>query len=199
MKKQSTLAIKKNKSKYTQFKKGYIPWNKGKKNVMPTPWNKGKVLLGDKIHEKRVCYYCGKKYGYKKNSHNKWIISKKFCSAKCRDNFFASMKQSKKCINCGKSYFDRMSGKRKYCSLKCYWSALSKMHPKNDSNYNYIKVGESKRLLHRVVMEKHIGRKLEKQEIVHHIDGNRANNNIKNLEILTQAEHIKKHFQNRHP
>ena len=27
------------------FKKGIIPWNKGKKGVMPEPWNKGKKLL----------------------------------------------------------------------------------------------------------------------------------------------------------
>jgi len=27
----------------TEFKKGFTPWNKGKKGVMPEPWNKGKT------------------------------------------------------------------------------------------------------------------------------------------------------------
>jgi hypothetical protein len=27
-----------------QFKKGFVPWNKGKKGVMPEPWNKGKKV-----------------------------------------------------------------------------------------------------------------------------------------------------------
>jgi hypothetical protein len=48
--------------------------------------------------------------------------------------------------------------------------------------YNY-------RHLHRVVIEKHIGRPLTRGEIVHHIDGNKNNNDISNLALLTSAQH----------
>lgn len=47
---------------------------------------------------------------------------------------------------------------------------------------------------HRRIMEAHIGKKLRSNEIVHHIDGNRHNNNISNLKILTRAEHATLHF-----
>lgn len=47
---------------------------------------------------------------------------------------------------------------------------------------------------HRIVMENHIGRKLTKLEVVHHIDGDRSNNAIENLMLFaTQAEHLKHH------
>lgn len=39
-------------------------------------------------------------------------------------------------------------------------------------------------LEHRLVMEKHIGRFLNKKEVVHHIDTNRLNNSIDNLELI---------------
>lgn len=47
---------------------------------------------------------------------------------------------------------------------------------------------------HRRVMENYLGRKLESNEIVHHIDGNRHNNSLSNLTILTRAEHARLHF-----
>jgi hypothetical protein len=49
------------------------------------------------------------------------------------------------------------------------------------------------RHMHRVVMEKYLGRKLKKGEIVHHIDGNKHNNDIKNLELMTQSKHASLH------
>lgn len=46
---------------------------------------------------------------------------------------------------------------------------------------------------HRAVMEKHLGRKLSRDEHVHHIDGDRTNNDISNLVVLTRGEHSKIH------
>jgi hypothetical protein len=46
---------------------------------------------------------------------------------------------------------------------------------------------------HRIVMEKHLGRLLTSDEIIHHIDGNKRNNDISNLLITNRSEHIKMH------
>ncbi len=48
---------------------------------------------------------------------------------------------------------------------------------------------------HRVVAEQTIGRPLLKGEIVHHIDGNKRNNDPSNLKVMTQSEHCKLHFR----
>jgi len=42
---------------------------------------------------------------------------------------------------------------------------------------------------HRLVVEKHIGRYLTPNEHVHHKDGNKQNNKIENLVILTNSQH----------
>jgi len=48
-------------------------------------------------------------------------------------------------------------------------------------------------LHHRLVMEKHIGRKLKKDEYIHHINGDPLDNRIENLVITTPSEHIRKY------
>lgn len=47
---------------------------------------------------------------------------------------------------------------------------------------------------HRIVMEKHIDRRLMANECVHHKDGNKRNNDISNLEILERSAHARHHF-----
>jgi len=52
---------------------------------------------------------------------------------------------------------------------------------------------KEKILEHRKVMEEHLGRKLKRSEVVHHINGNNADNRLVNLELTTFAEDIKRH------
>lgn len=52
-------------------------------------------------------------------------------------------------------------------------------------------------LEHRIVVENNIGRLLRKDELVHHIDGNKTNNNISNLLIVSASEHTRIHANER--
>lgn len=61
----------------------------------------------------------------------------------------------------------------------------------NPNHYTANKAG--KVLEHVYVMSKSIGRKLNKDECVHHIDRDKTNNHIDNLMLLTIAEHALLH------
>jgi hypothetical protein len=54
--------------------------------------------------------------------------------------------------------------------------------------------GEHKgRSVHVVEMEKIIGRRITENEVVHHKDENKTNNDPDNLELMTRAEHARHH------
>ncbi len=57
---------------------------------------------------------------------------------------------------------------------------MTMVGPKGNRHYEYT---------YRMIMEKHLGRKLKRGEQIHHKDGNSMNNAISNLEIVSMAEH----------
>jgi len=65
------------------------------------------------------------------------------------------------------------------------------------SSYKYKKIklpDGSTRDEHRLVLEDYLGRRLEKYEVVHHINGNSKDNRIENLEICLLSEHSRCHM-----
>ncbi len=46
---------------------------------------------------------------------------------------------------------------------------------------------------HVLVMERHIGRKLTRGEVVHHIDQDKRNNELTNLQLMSNADHTALH------
>lgn len=51
---------------------------------------------------------------------------------------------------------------------------------------------------HRLVMESHIGRYLNKDEVIHHINGDKKDNTLENLVIMTPTDHMSFHMKKRH-
>lgn len=47
---------------------------------------------------------------------------------------------------------------------------------------------------HRCVVERHIGRRLQRNECVHHIDFNSRNNDLTNLIVMSLSEHMRFHL-----
>jgi len=117
----------------------------------------------------------------------------------------------KRCDNCGKIFhtypcYEKRNRKHRFCSKKCemefrlsrnsldHWEG-GWISPTN--GYKYVTYHGSPIEEHRLVMMKHLGRELEFNEQVHHKNGNRLDNRIENLMLLTNSEHQKIHGMER--
>lgn len=63
------------------------------------------------------------------------------------------------------------------------------------NGYIAIMVDRKSKYEHRHVVEQHLGRPLTRGEHVHHINGDKTDNRLENLEVLSTAEHGRAHMQ----
>lgn len=77
---------------------------------------------------------------------------------------------------------------KKLVSKGDYIYAVVPNHPKATKHGKYV-------LLHRVIMENYLHRMLEDDEVVHHLNKDRYDNRLSNLELLRYDDHIRLHQQ----
>lgn len=109
------------------------------------------------------------------------------------------------CKSCHKKYFkfpSQMKNNRsKFCSKKCFYNRHPHIAVKDGRGYMWIYKPDHKNSTptgyireHRYVMEQKLGRLLKKSEVVHHINGIKADNRPENLKVFIQhSEHMKYH------
>lgn len=126
---------------------------------------------------------------YKKENHYNYgkKLSKETCKKKS-DSLKKAFKEGKM------EYMKKVwlkNGKRWRSEQNPRWKPIgSKRH---SHGYVLVKTKDGWEREHRLIMEKYIGRKLKKNEITHHINGEKDDNRIENLKLMTSKEHKSLH------
>jgi len=134
-------------------------------------------------------------------------IDQKFCNKQCAFAYQKKQTYDKykcNCAVCDKEFLPaRPKEGGKFCSYTCsgiaqrkervkregYWYICAPEHP-NSSKQGYVAE-------HRLIMEAYIGRYLKPDEVVHHMDHDRSNNSLSNLQLMTDSEHKTLHARER--
>lgn len=174
-------------------------------STIATPHNKGVFMIV------KQCLFCHKDFKAAKKTT-------KYCCRSCQSfhlgQLYGKQRAEKrkngvtlKCEHCQSEYYvpKYRIDLTKYCSRVCLGYANPERAEKARNNspimrraglskpkkYKVIRVDGKQVREHRYLMEQHLGRKLDRNEQVHHINGDCLDNRIENLQVLTNSEHQK--------
>ena len=145
----------------------------------------------------KVCIHCQSLFEPNKRLSTKVRATTKFCSAACHQA--SRISPPKPCLICGKPIPVPPRGsakRRKFCGLKCSSEARKVAIP---ARYRSKKAGGVHMGEHRAIMEAHLGRKLMTDEVVHHVNEDKADNRIENLNLMSARDHGLLHFPPKRP
>lgn len=145
------------------------------------------------------CKQCDKEFkilSSVKRSRESNGVAIKYCSQSCSGKA-NSKKVKKQCLNCDNEFY---TTRNKFCSRECSYVYRKKQTDEKEqgywfeNGYKILYVSGNKYIKEHIhVMEKHLGRKLAKDEVVHHKNEDRADNRIENLEVMKRSEHSRYH------
>lgn len=122
----------------------------------------------------KICEECGEEIKSKR--------ANQYCGTVCRNRGIAKKRRSYKLEDS-----PTWKGGRKLDS--CGYVLVK--HPKSRRKDGYIQE-------HRLIMEEFLGRELEEDEDVHHINGDKQDNRIENLSVIKRSEHMRLHALENH-
>lgn len=144
----------------------------------------------------KTCRFCNKEMKSTDFISEKRFHQHQFCNKDC---YFAFRKLSEYetliCPACKKEFKKEKRKHAVYCSETCVYNGRQRKvgHTFLKEGYVMLCLEHGWVAQHRHVMEQFIGRPLHSTELVHHINGNRQDNRIENLQLVTKSEHGKIH------
>ena len=100
------------------------------------------------------------------------------------------------CGYCGAELYRHPHYLKKYattfCNATCY-ASHRRTGATDAKGYRVTSINGRLQKVHRIIMAEHLCRPLLRSEVVHHINGDKANNRLENLQIVTHRDHSVRH------